>query len=123
MISIGNLLLKSQYSVRKHRKQMFKTEQNIAKNSRKPIKRLFFQSGTTFAKKASVKQNITYREIILAIGILVALLVAFTLWIHNPGDQSATQFIQTPQIPTGSFSTTTKNFIESAVEAFFNVVP
>lgn len=34
-----------------------------------------------------VKNTITYREITVAIGILVAMVIAFTLWIKTPGDK------------------------------------
>ena len=33
-----------------------------------------------------MKKTITYREITVAIGILVAMVIALTLWIKDPGE-------------------------------------
>jgi hypothetical protein len=33
-----------------------------------------------------VRKSVTYRQITLAIGILVAVLIALTLWTGSPGD-------------------------------------
>ena len=34
-----------------------------------------------------VKKTVTYREITVAIGILVAMVIALTLWIKTPGEK------------------------------------
>ena len=43
--------------------------------------------GITLAKRMVVKRTITYREITVAIGILVAMVIALTLWVKTPGEK------------------------------------
>jgi hypothetical protein len=63
---------------------MFTTEQNITKTSVKSSKKRFFETGMPLAKRVAVKHRVTYKEVTLILGILVALLVVFTLWIVEP---------------------------------------
>jgi hypothetical protein len=95
---------------------MFKTEQHIVQTFRNSSKKARFQNGTTFAKKAIVKQKITYKEITLVIGILVAMLVALTLWVQSPAEQSAIQSISLPQLTFPEF---TRSLVEAAIDIFF----
>lgn len=39
-----------------------------------------------FGQIMNVKRTITYREITVAIGILVAMVIGLTLWVSDPGD-------------------------------------
>jgi hypothetical protein len=95
---------------------MFKIEQHITHALSNSSKKAGFQNGTSFAKKAVVKQKVTYKEITLVIGILVALLVAFTLWVQSPAEQSAIQSISLPQITFPEF---TRSLVEAAIDIFF----
>ena len=52
---------------------------------------MLFNHGITLANRTVVKKTITYREITVAIGILVAMVIALTLWIKNP-QEAATGF-------------------------------
>jgi len=54
-------------------------------NLAKPLKKDDLKHGITLANLKNVKKSITYKEITIAIGILVALVIALTLWIHEPG--------------------------------------
>jgi hypothetical protein len=65
-------------------------EQNIAPNAKKASKKDVFESGTPLAKHSGVKRSITYKEITLLLGIAVAIVIALTLWIHDPEQQSST---------------------------------
>ena len=46
---------------------------------------MIFGNGIRLAKVTSVKRSITYKEITVAIGILVAVVVAMSLWMGFPG--------------------------------------
>lgn len=56
----------------------------MARYAFKAAKTQIFIHGITLAKQVSVKKTITYREITVAIGILVAVVIALTLWISEP---------------------------------------
>jgi hypothetical protein len=49
--------------------------------------------GTTLANHSSVKISVNYRAVTVGIGILVAMVIALTLWIRSPKD---TTFIEKP---------------------------
>jgi hypothetical protein len=66
---------------------MFTTEQNIAKAAIKTSKKRFLNAGMPLAKEVSVKYRITYKEVTLILGVVVAILVALTLWVINPAEQ------------------------------------
>jgi len=77
------------------------------------FKRHFF-CGITLANKEIVKKFITYREITVAIGILVALVIVLTLWVRKPG-QSVSGSDRTPHV---GMSLSAKNIFKSAVAIF-----
>lgn len=56
----------------------------ICKNPLKRAEYAISLVGITLAKRMVVKRSITYREITVAIGILVAAVIVMTLWIKNP---------------------------------------
>ena len=61
-----------------------------------------------------MKKSITYREITLAIGILVAMVIAMTLWVTLPDeDVSGSNSSQQLNLPY-----TAKNLFETAVKIF-----
>ena len=62
---------------------MFKIEQNIAKTSKNPLKKGFITAGIPFVEHTIVKRRITYKEMTLILGILVAVLVSLTLWVAS----------------------------------------
>lgn len=71
---------------------MFSIEQHIEKKGENRSKTGFFHNGTRLANPNAVKKHITYRELMVAFGIIVAVLVALTLWEnHRVQDQSTTQ--------------------------------
>jgi hypothetical protein len=65
--------------------------------------------------KQIVKPRATYREITLVIGILVALLVAFTLWYTNHNEPTPSPSVFIPQ----SLHTASLNLIESLTRILF----
>ena len=79
---------------------MFSIEQHIEKREENRHKTAFLQNGTRLAKPRAVKKHITYKEVMVAFGIIVAVLVALTLWDnHRAQDHSTTQ--TTPSIIHG----------------------
>jgi hypothetical protein len=58
-----------------------------AKNAISALQTVIFKDGITLANRTVVKKTITYREITVAIGILVAMVIALTLWISDPAEK------------------------------------
>lgn len=63
-----------------------------------------------------MKKSVTYREITIAIGVLVAMVIALTLWTREPGAAvSGTD--------AGlSFPATAKYLLQPAIDVFFRAV-
>jgi hypothetical protein len=82
---------------------MFIIEQNIAKTPSKTSKKRFFKDGTPLAKEIAVKRTITYKEITLILGILVAILVVIILWVVDPSadGQPASNITNLPGLSPG----------------------
>lgn len=80
----------------------------------KSLKHKHLESGTTLAKGINVKRSITFREITVAIGVLVAVVIALTLWMGIP-DLHLSE-ADTTLRPGVSF--TLKNFLESSRAVF-----
>jgi hypothetical protein len=99
---------------------MFKTEQNIVKTSKKALKNGFFATGIPFAKGTSVKRKITYKEITLILGIVVAVLVSLTLWITNEQQIAQTQSTIFPYIDPQTI-TRAITTVETLVVTFLNI--
>lgn len=55
-----------------------------------------FQDGITLATAVTVKKSINIRNVTLAIGILVAILVAITLWTSSPASNADSGAIAHP---------------------------
>ncbi|MCI0751443.1 MAG: hypothetical protein L0Y35_06360 [Flammeovirgaceae bacterium] len=64
---------------------MSKSVHILQENTPKSVEKLILKNGTTVENKRLVNLKITYKEISLLIGILVALLIAFTLWFNQEG--------------------------------------
>ena len=77
---------------------MSRFEQNIAPSAKKALKKGVFETGIPLAKHSGMKRSITYKEITLLLGIAVAIVIALTLWIHNPEQQSSTHSSVLPNI-------------------------
>lgn len=61
-----------------------------------------------------MKKSITYREITVAIGILVAMVIAMTLWVTLPDNKEVSGSNSSPQyLPYAA-----KNLYETAVKIF-----
>ena len=96
----------------KHANSMFSIEQHIEKKEENGPKTGFFQNGTRLANRNAVKMQITYKELMVAFGIIVAVLVALTLWEnHRVQDQSTTQ--NSPSIVHGIAATGKTIFLRS----------
>jgi hypothetical protein len=82
---------------------MFVIEQNIAKTSSKTLKKRFFKNGTPLAKEIAVKHTISYKEVTLILGILVAVLVVIILWVVDPSadGQPASHVTNLPGLSPG----------------------
>jgi len=65
---------------------MSKTEQFGSSNSHKYIKNDVFVTGMGLAKPKSVNLRLTHKELTLILGIVVALIVAVTLWMNYGHD-------------------------------------
>lgn len=74
------------FIVRKQRELCSLLNNLRAENPLAASETAIFKHGITLANRTVVKKTITYREITVAIGILVAMVIAFTLWIHDPQD-------------------------------------
>lgn len=94
---------------------MFKTEQNIVPRSQKSALKAVLKTGITLAKPTGMKRNITYKEITLVLGILVAVVVAFTLWVSQPSEHTTIngKVLPIPSAPV------TKSVVKAAVDFIF----
>jgi hypothetical protein len=62
-----------------------------------------------------MKRTFTYKELTIALGILVAIAVIFTIWVSEPQRTSSYQSIRVPEITFRS----AKSVIMTAVEIIF----
>jgi len=68
---------------------MYATERSLRIKPNNQTKKLVFGAGTAFVKKSSVKRRFTYREFTLLIGIVMALIVMFTLFRMKTSERTA----------------------------------
>jgi hypothetical protein len=75
--------------------------------------------GTAFRNIKTMAKRFTYRELTLLLGIVVALLVAFTFWLREPTVQSAkpTSEVSTIQKVSNALDAK-KKFIASYINDF-----
>ena len=95
---------------------MFKIEQNQDATLKNPWKKPVFNTGITLAKQKTVKRTITYKEVTLMLGIIVAFIVALTIWATNHQEGSGTGAAILPYITTTSTSMT---FVKTVLEVIF----
>jgi hypothetical protein len=68
---------------------MFATEQYTIQGFKNRTKKAVFETGMRFANRKTVKRRFTYKELTLIVGIVVALIVAFTVFLQSPSAQSS----------------------------------
>jgi hypothetical protein len=68
------------------------------------------------AKEVSVKYRITYKEVTLILGVVVAILVALILWVINPAEQPGSHAAILPEL---SPLTIVRGFIYSLADLIF----
>ena len=88
-------------------------QRTLLKRARKGFWR-HFKYGTALANKEIVKKSITYREITLGIGILVAVVIVLTLWVRKPAG-IVSGYDGKPQV---EIRMSAKNFFKTAVTIF-----
>jgi hypothetical protein len=67
---------------------MFKNVQNTSHLSEISPKTLVFNTGMTLAKRKSMRTHITYKDITMMLGVLVALVIVFTMWVRTPSNNA-----------------------------------
>ena len=96
---------------------MFKTEQNISKNPKNRAEKAVLLNGMALANKVIVKKGITYKELTLILGIVVALVVAL-IFAKSTSEETRTGIssgnVRIITIPGGSGKT-----IQSAMDILF----
>jgi len=68
---------------------MFASEQYYGERVKNRTKKAVFESGMGLVKRKAVKTHFTYKELSLIVGILVALIIAFTLFFRSPSKPSS----------------------------------
>ena len=68
---------------------MFASEQYTLQEFKNRTKKAVFESGMRFANRKAVKRRFTYKELTLIVGVVVALIVAVTLFLQTPSAQSS----------------------------------
>lgn len=85
------------------------------KNRLKTLKKGSFEKWHNISAASTVKRNITYREITIAIGIIVAMVIALTLWTMVPEEKlSLTGTRESLPAIENLFSAAVKMFSEHA---------
>jgi hypothetical protein len=100
---------------------MFTTEQHIPKIVENTRKKGLLNAGTTIARPRIVKQRINYKQVTVGFGILVALLIAFSLWTAT-AKEKISGFQPVPEISIPAVLTdlaaTTLTFFTTAEQEF-----
>jgi hypothetical protein len=97
---------------------MFTTEQNTAKTLAKTSKNGFMKPGMALAKDVAVKHRVTYKEVTLILGILVAVMAIFILWIADPSadGQPSSHATTLPELLSGDLP---RSIIYTLVDVLF----
>lgn len=96
----------------KLKKPMFKTVQHISRKQRNLTEKEVSGGWHNIGRGTRrMKRRMTYKELIMVLGILVALLVAFTLWAKSPAETPASRAKLT--FPKPALSSTTKSVIRT----------
>jgi hypothetical protein len=94
---------------------MSRFEQNRSADSETASKNVVFKNGTQLAKPKRMKRSITSKEITILVGILVAIVVALTMWVADPETQSYTHSSVLPKINPVAI----KNLIQMGLKVVF----
>jgi len=95
---------------------MFRFERNRNANTENASKKAVFKTGISLAQSKAMKRSVTSKEItLLLLGILVAIAVAFTLWVNDPETQSSTHSSILPHLNPVAL----KNIVFSAIKVLF----
>jgi hypothetical protein len=70
----------------------------------------FMTNGMAFDNSKMMIKNFTYKELTLLLGILVALIIVFTLWIRQPAGKISTFGIKRPSVVETIKSTAIKTY-------------
>lgn len=62
---------------------MFNNEHHNAKKFKNQARKGLFRTGTALAGRGTVSRKITYKELTLLAGVIVALIIVFTVWLHR----------------------------------------
>lgn len=74
------------------------------------MKKAIWTIGTPFVKPVSVKRTFTYKEVSLIAGIVVALVIVFTVWFRqDPANQPSSRSLRDKALH--SFHETAKPFV------------
>jgi hypothetical protein len=92
---------------------MFTSEQNIDRKHTNQPKKAVSENGMRFAKKSIVKFRLTYKELTIAFGIAIAILVFAVTYSSGQSQHSA--LIPSIQLP----SIGTKSIVDAAVRIIF----
>ena len=95
---------------------MFRTEQNVSKKVENNVKMVVLSTGITLAKAGKVKRNTPYKEILLAVGIAVAIAIALTLWDRPASGQASSG--ETKNIPALNLQNAAKTLFQVGVKLF-----
>lgn len=77
---------------------MFKAVHTIQKKAQTGPEKQVFKTGITFVKAKHVNRKFTYKELTLILGVVVALIVAFTLWFTQDGLTNQSIVTRMPQM-------------------------
>jgi hypothetical protein len=91
---------------------MFTHEQSISGSTRIRTKKEVLRIGMAFVKPHSVKRQFTYKEFTLIVGILVALIIVFTLWVRQEPVKESPQTLKPKSI---SLPDAAKSLVKRAV--------
>jgi hypothetical protein len=94
---------------------MFTHEQSIPQNRLIRSKRQVLGLGMAFVKPESVKRNFTYKEYTLIAGVVVALIIVFTLWFRQEPLKESPQTLKSNKAKTMSLPEAAKSLVRRAV--------
>jgi hypothetical protein len=97
---------------------MFNNEHHNAKKSKNQARKGFFGTGTALAGRGTVNRRITYKELTLLAGVIVALIIVFTVWLHRKPETGPGGRPETVTLPenVGIFPETVKPAARALVQ-------
>jgi hypothetical protein len=94
---------------------MFTHEQPILQNRLNRSKRQVLGLGMAFVKPKTVKRNFTYKEYTLIAGVLVALIIVFTLWFRQEPLKESPHTLKSNKAKTMSLPEAAKSLVRRAI--------